>query len=126
MRRARPYPKRTVGPRGDLPGFVVALDDRTLLLPDRPGNEKLETLQNILEHSNVALIFFVPGRNDSLRVNGRARITTDPALLDLLAVQGKSPLSVHSSNSFDHLISDGKDVAGDGQAQGAGSLEVYQ
>ena len=82
-----------VSPRGDLPGFVAALDDRTLLLPDRPGNKKLETLSNILENPNVALIFFVPGRNDSLRVNGRARITTDPALLGPLAVQGKSPLS---------------------------------
>jgi len=82
-----------VSPRGDLPGFVAAPDDHTLLLPDRPGNNKLETLSNILENPNVALIFFVPGRNDSLRVNGRARITTDPALLDPLAAQGKSPRS---------------------------------
>jgi uncharacterized protein len=82
-----------VSPRGDLAGFVAALDDHTLLLPDRPGNKKLETLSNILKNPNVALIFFVPGRNDSLRVNGRARITTDPALLGPLAVQGKSPLS---------------------------------
>jgi predicted pyridoxine 5'-phosphate oxidase superfamily flavin-nucleotide-binding protein len=57
MRRARPYREENSGSRGDLPGFVVALDDRTLLLPDRPGNKKLETLQNILENSNVALIF---------------------------------------------------------------------
>ena len=82
-----------VSPRGDLPGFVAAPDDHTLLVPDRPGNKKLETLSNILENPNVALIFFVPGRNDSLRVNGRARITTDPALLGPLAVQGKSPCS---------------------------------
>jgi len=72
---------------------VAALDDHTLLLPDRPGNKKLETLSNVLENPNVALIFFVPGRNDSLRVNGRARITTAPALLATLAVQGKSPCS---------------------------------
>ena len=82
-----------VSPRGDLPGFVAVADDQTLLLPDRPGNKKLVTLSNILENPNVALIFFVPGRNDSLRVNGRARITTDSALLGPLAAQGKSPRS---------------------------------
>jgi PPOX class probable FMN-dependent enzyme len=82
-----------VSPRGDLAGFVAAPDEHTLLLPDRPGNKKLETLSNILENPNVALIFFVPGRNDSLRVNGRAQITTDPALLGPLAAQGKIPRS---------------------------------
>src|SRR5262245_35680759 len=82
-----------VSPRGDLPGFVAVLDDHTLILPDRPGNKKLETLSNVLENPNVALIFFVPGRNDSLRVNGAARITTAPALLEPLGVQGKSPRS---------------------------------
>jgi PPOX class probable FMN-dependent enzyme len=82
-----------VSPRGDLPGFVAVLDDHTLLLPDRPGNKKLLTLSNILENPNVAVIFFVPGRDDSLRVNGRAQITTDPTLLAPLAVQGKSPRS---------------------------------
>ena len=75
------------------PEFVAVADDQTLLLPDRPGNKKIVTLSNILENPNVALIFFVPGRNDSLRVNGRARITTDPALLSPLAAQGKSPRS---------------------------------
>ena len=82
-----------VSPRGDLPGFVAIPDDHTLLVPDRPGNKKLETLSNILENPNVALIFFVPGRDNSLRVTGRAQITTDPALLKQLAVQDKSPLS---------------------------------
>jgi PPOX class probable FMN-dependent enzyme len=82
-----------VSPRGDLPGFVGVLDDHTLVLPDRPGNKKLETLSNVLENANVALIFFVPGRTDSLRVNGRAQITTAPALLEPLAVQSKSPRS---------------------------------
>src|SRR5262245_45367534 len=82
-----------VSPRGDLPGFVAVPDDHTLLLPDRPGNKKLLTLSNILENPNVALIFFVPGREDSLRVNGRAQITTDPILLARLAVQGKDPRS---------------------------------
>jgi uncharacterized protein len=82
-----------VSPRGDLPGFVAVPDDHTLLLPDRPGNKKLLTLSNVLENPNVALIFLVPGREDSLRVNGRAQITTDPTLLAPLAVQGKDPRS---------------------------------
>lgn len=82
-----------VSPRGDLPGFVAVRDEHTLLLPDRPGNKKLVTLSNILDNPNVALIFFVPGRDDSLRVNGRAQITTDPTVLAPLAVQGKNPRS---------------------------------
>jgi PPOX class probable FMN-dependent enzyme len=82
-----------VSPRGDLPGFVAVLDEHTLLIPDRPGNKKLVTLSNIVENPHVALIFFVPGRVDSLRVNGTAQITTDPTLLAPLAVQGKAPKS---------------------------------
>lgn len=82
-----------VSPRGDLPGFVAVLDEHTLLIPDRPGNKKLVTLSNIVENSHVALIFFVPGRVDSLRVTGQAQITTDPTLLAPLAVQGKPPKS---------------------------------
>ncbi len=82
-----------VSPRGDLPGFVTVLDEQTLVIPDRPGNKKLVTLSNILGNPNVALIFFVPGRVDSLRVNGKVRITTDPTLLAPLAVQEKSPKS---------------------------------
>jgi PPOX class probable FMN-dependent enzyme len=82
-----------VSPRGDLPGFVAVLDEHTLLIPDRPGNRKLVTLSNIVENPHVALIFFVPGRVDSLRVNGQAQITADPTLLAPLAVQGKPPKS---------------------------------
>jgi PPOX class probable FMN-dependent enzyme len=82
-----------VSPRGDLTGFVTVLDARTLVIPDRPGNKKMLTLTNILENPSIALIFFVPGRTESLRVNGRARITTDPARLAPLSVQGKPPLS---------------------------------
>lgn len=82
-----------VSPRGDLPGFVAVLGPHTLIVPDRPGNKKLVTLGNILENAAVALIFFVPGRTDSLRVNGRARITTDASLLGPLAVDGKVPRS---------------------------------
>jgi hypothetical protein len=82
-----------VSPRGDLPGFVAVLDAHTLVIPDRPGNKKLLTLTNILENSAIALIFLVPGRTESLRVNGTVHITTDPALLAPLSVQGKTPLS---------------------------------
>ena len=82
-----------VSPRGDLPGFVAVRDEHTLLIPDRPGNKKLVTLSNIVENPHVALIFFVPGRVDSLRVTGQAQITTDPTLLAPLAVQGKPPKS---------------------------------
>ena len=82
-----------VSPRGDVPGFVAVSDARTLVIPDRPGNKKLLTLTNVVENASVALIFLVPGRTESLRVNGTARITTDPVLLAPLAMLGKSPLS---------------------------------
>jgi PPOX class probable FMN-dependent enzyme len=82
-----------VSPRGDHPGFVQVLDDRTLVIPDRPGNRRVDTLANLLASPNVGLLFFVPGMNETLRVNGRARITTDPAVLEPLAFQGKRPLS---------------------------------
>jgi PPOX class probable FMN-dependent enzyme len=80
-------------PKGDAPGFVQVLDDATLLIPDRLGNNRVDTIGNLLERPGVGLIFFVPGLNETLRVNGRARITTDPALLEPLAVNGKVPRS---------------------------------
>ena len=80
-------------PKGDAPGFVEVLDDETLLIPDRLGNNRVDTIGNLLERPCVGLIFFVPGLNETLRVNGRARITTDPALLEPLAVNGKVPRS---------------------------------
>src|SRR6266403_5407386 len=80
-------------PKGDAPGFVQVLDDETLLIPDRLGNNRVDTLGNLMERPGVGLIFFVPGLNETLRVNGRARITTDPALLEPLAVNGKAPRS---------------------------------
>lgn len=82
-----------VSPRGDLPGFVSVMDERSLAIPDRPGNKKLLTLTNILHNPAVSLIFFVPGRTESLRVRGRARITANPSLLGSLAVYGKAPQS---------------------------------
>ncbi len=80
-----------VSPRGDAPGFVHLLDVRTLVIPDRPGNNRLDTLSNILANPAVGLIFMVPGFDDTLRVNGSARITRDPDLLAKLAVHDRKP-----------------------------------
>jgi hypothetical protein len=80
-----------VSPKGDAPGFVAVLDDRTLLVPDRPGNNRLDGMRNILDNPHVGLLFFIPGVKETLRVNGRVRITTDQTLLAPLAVQGRTP-----------------------------------
>ncbi|WP_417313166.1 pyridoxamine 5'-phosphate oxidase family protein [Ectopseudomonas khazarica] len=81
-------------PRGDAPGFVQILDDQTLLLPDRPGNNRIDSLRNIVQNPQVALLFLIPGVGESLRVNGRAEISLDPELLELGRAQGKLPRSV--------------------------------
>lgn len=78
-------------PRGDAPGFVQVLDDSTLLIPDRRGNNRVDTFGNILASPGIGLIFLVPGINETLRVNGTGRITRDAALLGPLAAQGKVP-----------------------------------
>jgi uncharacterized protein len=80
-----------VTPRGDPPGFVRILDERTLLLPERPGNRLADSLRNVLGNPRVGLLFIVPGVSDTLRVNGRAAIVTDPELLEPCAVEGKTP-----------------------------------
>lgn len=80
-----------VSPRGDPAGFVRILDERTLLLPDRPGNKLADTLTNVLADDRIALLFLIPGVNDTFRINGRARIVDDPELLAESAVEGKAP-----------------------------------
>src|SRR5690242_19746575 len=80
-----------VSPRGDPTGFVRILDERTLLLPDRPGNRLADTLTNLLADPRIALLFLIPGVGDTFRVNGRARIVDDPDLLEPCAVEGKVP-----------------------------------
>jgi hypothetical protein len=80
-----------VSPRGDPAGFVKVLDERTLLLPDRPGNRLADSFRNVLENPHVALIFIIPGISDTFRVNGRATIVEDPELLEPCAVEGKVP-----------------------------------
>jgi len=81
-----------VSPKGDAPGFVLVLDDRTLAIPDRPGNRRADTFRNVLANPRVGLLFLVPGRNETLRINGRAQISDDPVLRDRMMVQGKAPL----------------------------------
>jgi PPOX class probable FMN-dependent enzyme len=80
-----------LSPRGDPAGFVRILDDRTLLIPERPGNRLADSLRNIITNPHVGLLFVVPGVTDTFRVNGRATITTDAALLAGSAVEGKAP-----------------------------------
>jgi len=80
-----------VSPRGDPPGFVRILDDVTLLVPDRPGNRLADSLRNILRNPHVGLLFVVPGVTDTFRVNGRATLTRDAALLAPCEVEGKTP-----------------------------------
>ena len=83
--------KADVSPRGDPPGFVKALDAKTLIIPDRPGNNRLDTMVNIVENPNVALLFFIPGLEDTLRVAGKATIIRDEAVLAQCAVNGRVP-----------------------------------
>jgi hypothetical protein len=83
--------KADVSPRGDPAGFVQVLDDNTLIIPDRPGNNRLDSMSNIMENPNVGLLFFIPGFEDTLRVNGRATIVRDPEVLQRAAVNGKAP-----------------------------------
>ncbi len=80
-------------PRGDAPGFVRVLDDTSLLLPDRPGNRRMDTYGNVLVRPGIGLVFLVPGINETLRVNGTARVVTDGDLLASVAAEGVVPHS---------------------------------
>ncbi len=81
-------------PRGDAPGFVRVRDEKTLLVPDRRGNNRIDTLKNIVRDPRVSLLFLIPGIGETLRVNGRASISADPALCESFTVQDKAPRSV--------------------------------
>ncbi len=81
-------------PRGDVPGFALVLDERTLLIPDRPGNNRLDSLANIVRNPRVGLLFLIPGVTETLRVNGRARLVTRPQVLELFRVNGRAPAVV--------------------------------
>lgn len=83
-----------VSPRGDAPGFVHVLDEKTLVIPDRPGNKRLDSVVNIIDQPGLALLFMIPGVLETLRVNGKGAISTDPELLRLFVVNGKLPALV--------------------------------
>ncbi|ODT99327.1 MAG: flavin-nucleotide-binding protein [Rhodospirillales bacterium SCN 65-16] len=81
-------------PRGDKPGFVRVHDEKTLMLPDRRGNNRIDSLRNIVRDPRVALLFMIPGIGNTLRVNGRAHLSVEPGLLESFAVEEKAPRSV--------------------------------
>ncbi|WP_315704606.1 MULTISPECIES: pyridoxamine 5'-phosphate oxidase family protein [unclassified Bradyrhizobium] len=81
-------------PRGDLPGFVRIHDEKTLMLPDRRGNNRIDSLRNIVRDPRIALLFLIPGSGNTLRVNGRAQLSADTALLASFEMDGKTPRSV--------------------------------
>lgn len=85
--------RQDVSPRGDPPGFVRVLDEHTLLIPDRPGNRRIDSMLNIAANPRVGLLFMVPGFEETVRVNGRASVTTDEVILAASAVDGRAPRS---------------------------------
>jgi len=96
-----------VSPKGDAPGFVRVLDATRLVIPERNGNKRLDGMKNILANPHVGVIFLVPGRDETLRVNGRACITRDPALLLPMAVDGVAPklaIGVDVEQAFFHCV----------------------
>jgi PPOX class probable FMN-dependent enzyme len=86
-----PLHSMDVSPRGDPPGFVKVLDRHHLAVPDRPGNNRLDTMENLLRNPQIGLLFMIPGIGDILRINGTARLTRDETLLHMLAIDGKPP-----------------------------------
>jgi len=94
-----------VSPKGDYPGFVRVLDDRTIAIPDLPGNNRLDTLRNMIANPQVGLIFMIPGMNETLRINGKIQLVRDAELLQSMAYEGKSPklaIVVHVQEVFTH------------------------
>jgi len=80
-----------VTPRGDTTSVIQIIDDETLVIPDRPGNRRVDSFRNILDNPHVGLLFLIPGIEEALRINGRATITSDPELLAQMTIQGKAP-----------------------------------
>lgn len=94
-----------VSPKGDPPGFVQVVDERTVAIPERPGNRRADTFTNVLQNSAVALICLVPGMDETMRISGTASVTTDPDLLATMEVNGHIPavaLLVHVEEAFIH------------------------
>lgn len=86
------YGECDVSPRGDAPGFVLVIDKHTLVIPDRPGNRRVDSLRNILQNNSIGIVFMIPGVEEMLRVNGKAWIIRDESLLEKMTVRGKQPL----------------------------------
>jgi PPOX class probable FMN-dependent enzyme len=94
-----------ISPKGDAPGFVKVLDEHTLVIPDRPGNQRFDTLRNLFHSPRVGLIFLIPGKRETLRVSGKAEVVRDAALLQTLNANGKVPalaIAVHVEEAFFH------------------------
>ena len=94
-----------VSPKGDPPGFVKVLDERTIAIPDRPGNKRIDGFRNVLSNPHVGLIHLLPGRGDTLRINGRARIVREAPFFDAMTVKGNRPvlaLVVEVEEIFSH------------------------
>lgn len=81
-----------VSPKGDPPGFVHVIDDATIAIPERPGNKRVDGYLNVLQNPHVGTVFLIPGRGDTLRINGTAKIVSDADYFDVLAVKGKRPI----------------------------------
>ncbi len=97
--------KTDLSPRGDPAGFVTVANESTLLLPDRPGNRRYDTMRNVVQSPEVSLLFLIPGVPITLRVNGRAQISHDPALIEPFEIQGKQPklvLIIHVEEAYGH------------------------
>lgn len=94
-----------VSPKGDPPGFVQIIDDTTIAIPERPGNRRVDGFLNVLQRPNVGTVFVIPGRGDTLRINGTGRILSDADYFDAMAVDGKRPilaLEIHIEEVFFH------------------------
>jgi uncharacterized protein len=94
-----------ISPKGDAPGFVQVLDNETLVIPERPGNQRFDTFRNLFESPRIGLIFLVPGKRETLRISGTAEVVRDRELLETMAANGKTPalaIAVHVEEAFFH------------------------
>lgn len=94
-----------ISPKGDAPGFVKVLDNKTLVIPDRPGNQRFDTFRNLFESPRIGLIFLVPGKRETLRISGKAEVVRDAELLETMVANDKTPalaIAVHVEEAFFH------------------------
>ncbi len=94
-----------ISPKGDAPGFVKVLDSKTLVIPDRPGNQRFDTFRNLFDSPRIGLIFLVPGKRETLRISGKAEVIQDAEVLEKMVANGKTPalaIAVHVEEAFFH------------------------